>query len=408
MGVLICAIVGVNYRFVNNITAFVTIALCVINMLRSKNNILFFLLHFQIFYYNYSVIFSRYLYVSSEYLEFYNNVDEHTYGVGIICLFIFELCLVLCYKSDNQFDSKAIYAETPNNTISAVLMLVSILIGVLGFDWTSFGTRGAVSSYYEYIGILLILGLHYSGYEKHRIIKYGYLLLILFLIVQGLIFGERIASLQFIFIWVFFFLGHKIKTRHILLSAVVGIFLMAIIGAYRSTFVLSNFTISSIWDNLTKRMLTFNGADLGYYCSLTFVMVTEKVNWSTRLILFLKFLVSIIVGNSADAYLPNFTRQFFSHWNGGYYPLYFYFYSGIVGTILMCFGWCKFICNCLSKRAKKHKDFLYLLGLYLVCITARWYMYSPLSAFRPVILFSIAYFVLTTINGAMYRKKGNF
>ena len=119
----------------------------------------------------------------------------------------------------------------------------------------------------------------------------------------------------------------------------------------------------------------------------------------------MKFLISIFIGNSKDANLTVFTRRYYNHWYGGFYPLYFYFYGGLKLVILMSYIWCSFICKCLKQNIGKYSNFLYLLGMYLVCIAARWYMYTPLNAFRPALLFSIAYFMLLYFD-KLSRKRG--
>ena len=392
-----------NNTFINISLAIITMVLCVCNIYRSRNNILGFILHFQLFYYNYSVIFSRYLHISSEYNDFYINADGQTLSLGIICLLIFEIFMTFCYKENKHFKNEYIYAKQKNNYISIFLLIIAFFVGILCFDWNSYGNRFAITPYYEYIGILLILGLYYTGYNKSKINKYGYSILIFALILQGLVYGERVSALQFLFIWLFYFRGENLKTKNIFLFSILGIFAMTFIGSYRSTYNLNDFNLNKIWNVLSGRLFTFNGADLGYYCSLTFIMVAKKVSISTRIEMLMKFLLSIFIGNSKEANLTVFTRKYYTHWYGGFYPLYFYFYGGIKLVLLMSYAWCSFLCKCIKQNISKHSDFLYLLGMYLICITARWYMYTPLNAFRPALLFSIAYLLLSYAN-KLFRK----
>ena len=96
------------------------------------------------------------------------------------------------------------------------------------------------------------------------------------------------------------------------------------------------------------------------------------------------------------------------HWNGGYYPLYFYFYGGFLLVFIASFIWCSFLCKCIKKKKHKNSSFLYILGMYLICISARWYMYSPVTAFRPAMLFCIAYFGLSFLNKIFSKKEINY
>lgn len=402
---LLGMMVNVSSLYIRTIYAGITFILCIINMIKAKNNCVALVLHFQLLYYNYSVIFSQYLNRVTEYQEFYKHATESALGIGIFCLLTFEFFSLRFNSNGILFSSNKLYAEKPNLIISTGLLIVAVAIAIFSFNWNAYGGRGSISSSYEYIGILLILGLYYAGDYQNTLIKYGYSLLILGLVLQGILFGERVSALQFIFIWCFYFVYDHLKLKNIILGGLLGIVLMATVGAFRKVFSMNGINLSTIWNELTSRMLTFNGADLGYYCSLTFIMVAEKVTLTKRLELFGKFILSIFVGNSAEAYLPEFTRQYYAHWNGGFYPIYFYFYGGIPLVIVFSYMWNWFVRKCFGYNGKKYMEFFSLLSIYLVAIAARWYMYTPLSAFRPVILFSVAFFMLKVVSELVFYRK---
>jgi hypothetical protein len=179
---------------------------------------------------------------------------------------------------------------------------------------------------------------------------------------------------------------------------------MAVIGEYRSNYSFDILNFSALLDSFTKRFLTFDGADLGYYCSLTFVMVADKVSTAVRFDMFQKFLLSLVKGGDVTLLLQNFTRSYYSHWNGGFFPLYFYFYGGFQLVVVVSLLWGRFIINCVNYSFKKHTSFFAIVGVYMVCIAARWYMYSPLNAFRPLIIFTVIYFTLFLVDSL----KGRF
>ena len=403
--VFIIYIFGYQNPLAGKIISFLLIGLCLFNMYRSRNNILEFILHLELFYYNYSVVFSRYLHIINEYESFYNNANVETLNIGILCLFIFEFFMTFFYDSSKTFKTEYIYANQRNEFISIVLLILAFIIGIFGFDWSNYGERFSITSYYEYIGIILILGLHYTGFEKSKITKNGYSLLIMLLILQGIIYGERVSALQFIFIWFFYFKGNKIKPKYVLILTIFGIFLMNMVGVYRNSYNIADVNILSMFNSLNDRLLTFNGADLGYYCSLTFVMVAKMSTISVRFDMFIKFLISIFIGSSSESNLGLFTYHYYSHWYGGFFPLYFYFYGGILMVIFMSYIWNKFLCNCLKRKKSKYPHFMYLLGLYLICICARWYMYTPLNAFRSLLIFSTVYFLLYIFNKKLQKKE---
>lgn len=401
---LLTAVLSFENSFLNCILAIGVMFFCILNMLKSKDNIVELFLHIQLFYFNYSVVFSRYLNIVDEFEAFYVNVDKRTYGIGIAALFIFELSFALFkHNSKGSFDSSILYAKNTNILISIVLLVACIIIGLLGFDRTLFGSRGASSAYYEYMGMLLILGLYYAG--RNRLVRIAYAVSMSLFIAQGLLYGERIASLQFMIIGAFYFFEKWLQPKYVMLLCLAGILLMTFIGCYRSVYSLGYFSLPMIWDIVTERLFTFNGADLGYYCSLTFVMVADRVDWATRLELFARFILAIFIGNSNEANLTEFTKSFYSHWNGGFFPLYFYFYGGWIGTIVSCFSWAAFLSKCFKDMVSRNKEFLSLVGLYMVCFAARWYTYTPLLTLRPILLFSIAYWGLKVVNDTVVKAK---
>lgn len=389
---------------VRNVYAIITMLLCILNIIKSKDNCIPLVLHFQLLYYNYSVVFSQYLNKVPDYQVFYRNATESSLGIGIFCLLTFEFFSLILDINYTSFSKEKLYRSKSNVFISMGLLLLATIMAIVSFDWNAYGQRGAISSSYEYIGILLILGLYYAGEYRNKLVKYGYSALIFGLVLQGLIFGERVSALQFIFIWCFFFSYDNLKLKNIMIASLFGIVLMSMVGAFRSAFSMNGINISTIWNELTKRMLTFNGADLGYYCSLTFIMVANKVILATRWNLFFEFVKSIFLGNSASAYLPEFTRQYYSHWNGGFYPIYFYFYGGILLVIVASYIWNAFIKKCFTYRKKKYGELCALLSIYIVSIAARWYMYTPLSAYRPVLLFIISFYAIDLMSRVLSRE----
>lgn len=392
----------------NNIVALLVMLICVWNAWKTRKKVIEFLLHFQLLYYNYSVIFSRYLHVVNEFDSFYVNADDRTYGLGILFLLIFEICMMMFINNNSENEESdledILYCQNSNVILSLALLGLILLIGVFGFDWSSFGKRGAVSSVYEYSGMLFIFGLHFLRGKNHRFVRILYSVLLVLFSIQGLIFGERVATLQFIMIWVIFFIGNKLNALNVILGSITGIILMSVVGAFRSTYSLEGFNIARVITSISNRMFTFDGADLGYYCSLTFIMVANKVTIGTRLDMLWKMIQSIILGESPSSNLSYFTRDYYAHWYGGFFPLAFYFYLGRVGVVLASFGTSRFVNN-LFKNIRVHKKMRGILGVYLVTIAARWYMYTPVSLFRPILLFVFGYIMLDVTNKTLQKRR---
>ena len=204
---------------------------------------------------------------------------------------------------------------------------------------------------------MLILGLHYSGSERKSIIKVLYTLLIIFLSAQGLIFGERIAPLQFILIWFIFFLGDKVTPKDIIPYLFISIFIMLVIGVYRVTYSLSNINFEYLFNYIKENMFTYGGAINAYYTSLTFILFAKQTTIPLRASLFLKFIISLFVGNSPEANLSHITYQYFHHNFGGLYPVHFMFYGGIPLVVSMSLLWGKLFYFCIAEH-KRNNSFL--------------------------------------------------
>lgn len=399
---------GFDVFVIHKVVALYVIVLCGTNIYLARNNSILLLLQVQLMYYNYSVIFSRYLHIVEEYREFYCNVGTYELGVGIFGILVFEMFMfAFTRKSAGSETARGIklYAAEPNIIFSIVLFAALILIGIFGFDRSSFGNRGAASSLYEYSGLLFILGLYYLGDYKNKYLKVMYSLLIIFFVIQGFVFGERVASLQFMVIWAIFFQVKHINLKNVLIATIAGIMLMTAVGLYRASYNMDGVRFENVWTFISNRLFTFNGADLGYYCSLTYILVAERVEWIDRLQMFGRFVVSIFVGNNSKADLPTYTRQFYAHWYGGFLPLYFYFYTGYVGMVFACGLYAKMISIAYDRL--QESDYFKLLAIYLVATAARWYMYSPQIFLRSGILFTIGYWAMYAVNKSIVRRSNN-
>lgn len=404
--------VSFSSELINNIIATQIIVFCILNMIKTRNRIVEFLLHFQLFYYNYSIIFSRYLNLVDEYSEFYKYTDTRVLGIGILSIYIFEMIVTYFVHRDshsinmkNKIGIDSLCSNNPSKIISLSLLIISWIIGIFGFDWSSYGNRGSVSSLYEYTGVLFIIGLYYAGkkarYSKN--IRVMYLLTIWAFIIQGLVFGERVSSLQFIFIFVFYYLLDFLKPIHILLGGLLGVILMSAVGVFRNFYTLNSVTFNGVIEQIFNRMLTFDGADMGYYTSLTFIMTGDKVGWGVRLHKFVEFFISVLVGDGGERNLPVFTHNYYSHWYGGFLPLYFYFYSSFTGIAVLTYCISYFIRMCFRRINGDRKIFA-LITIYIICITSRWYMYSPLAIIRSTLVFLIVFYLMEFVRKSILNK----
>lgn len=398
-----------NKLFIN-IEAILVMYISLYMTITFRKNIMAFVMFIMILYFNYSIIFSRYLYIAYNYYsEFYINVDDRIYGIGIMILLVFMTAIY--YFKNNKYKiriyKKNYYTAEDTNILIVLLMIIILLfINIVGFDHGSYGQRGSTSALYEYSGIFFILAYYYCGKsEISSLLKIMISIIAIGFSIQGFIYGERISGLQFLIIFFAFMLSHKMTYKSICIISLVGLIVMMGIGTYRGSYDSEGITLKLIINALSDRMFTFNGADLAYYTSLTFVMVHDIDSIMNKIGLFLKFILSIFLGSSSvkNSFLAEYTRKYYYHWYGGIYPYVFYFYLGWIGTIVSSFFAGKII-NTIYSIDCEFKSYYKLLKIYMIAILPRWYMYSPQILFRGILLFTIVTFAIRMIDVITSRK----
>lgn len=405
---------GFESIFLNKITALLSVIICVFLVLKFRKNILIELFCCIFFYSIYSVVFSRYLVVLPRYQEYYLQVDQKVYGLGIAILFLFVLCIFHGLSecpSVLQTNRDDFVSANSNVFFSAVLDCLVVVLFLLSFDFSQFGERGATSPVFEYIGVLICLSYYFAGPLKWFSFNLITDIIILGISLVSLVYGERVAVLQFLIIAFLMRYSNYFSAPTLLGCFFVGIILMNIVGEYRSDYQFEDNLIKTVWNNLQNTYLTFNGADLGYYCTLTFLLVRSFTPFLVRLDLFGEFVQSLILGLSnvsPTASLPFYTRQFYVHQYGGMYPHYFYFYFGWAGVISFSL-FCAFIMRYVFRRMNRTNKLqssstpYALLGCYIVAVSPRWLLYSPSALFRSVALFWSVFLVLSFLNQSFFK-----
>lgn len=412
--IIIC---NIFYNFgnagLNNLIAGLVLFFSIYMLILFRKDVMAFILFLIITYFNYSIVFSRYLHVLTNiYQEFYINVNERIYGIGITILLIFMLCLYVFINIINKNHHYDVWfsREKKNPLIVIILIIILLLIFIFSFDRSLYGSRGATSSIYEYSSILFIMAYYYCGNKKGlKAYKVVISIIIFVFSLQGFIFGERVSGMQFLIVFFAFILSSKVTYKTVLLLTFLGLFTMTSIGAFRSSYAIEDLSIKVIYNTLSQRMLTFDGADLAYYSSLTFVMVRDITDLLNHIQLFGKFFLSIFFGSSLvqGAELAKYTRQYYMHWYGGYYPFFFYYYFGWTGCVIFSIIISKILKSVINLKDSS-QNYYKLLKIYIISSTPRWYAYSPQMLFRGVLLFTIVYLCFEFVNKITSIDKYRF
>lgn len=148
---------------------------------------------------------------------------------------------------------------------------------------------------------------------------------------------------------------------------------MLAIGAQIANIVLSSNTFSSVVDSLIgKKHLALYTAYSSYHTSLTFLDTLNFTGWEKRLDLFMRWVLSMFLGNRVpDSQLSSYTHQFFAHYWGGILPYYMYFYLSYLGLLLMA-CYCGFIFRKVKDATDSDNGLARCFAVYVTISVVRW------------------------------------
>ena len=357
----------------------------------SKDNFLLFVISFFMLFFNYSIVFANY---SGQIdIVITDGITPRVRSISMNILSLFTCSLLFFVKWEKISRNVAdVYLEKHqrNDLLVIALALVLFLIYSFGFTRPIMGERGVASPIYEYSSILMAILFYYSGNKRLYLIV-GKILVLMFSL-QSLVFGGRVDAIQFLLVMFIMNYMHKTRMYIIIIIMIFAFFILSLIGAVRGELLSGNFDIGNIFQNLVEGGFANDTAYFAYYCSESFVYVKDLLSAERVLQLFGDFIRYIFIGSRAgeDAFLPDVTRGYVTHYNGGITPFYFYFYLGIPG-ILIAGLIVSFYINLAISVNKYSSGFFKIVVLWVVCSVFRWYLYTPLPLLRGVIFLSLAY-----------------
>lgn len=370
-------------------------------VIKAKENMGLFIVYSLIAFFNYSIVITNYIRILSwSYFTSFSN--DYVSYLGVLILFIFTLLLSLLmpnkitktYMTENNFinkNSKNIWISTS----FLIMILLYILIFQFGRPDTD-GLRGSPSALYEYSIIFFIIGFHFVGINRKSNIILTILLALFAL--QNFAFGGRIIGIQLLFVYFIMFYSHKIKVVKLVPFIIAGFIIMSLIGIERASLTFSIQGINEVISNIKNRMFALDTSYSAYFTSLTFLKTQEYLNYFDRLSLFGKFLLSIIFGGSIqNSSLPLYTRTYFTHYNGGVFPYYFYFYlswAGVVISTLLI----RLYTSIINQKELVKSGLFRCISVYFIATTFRWYLYTPIIILRGTLLLIIVYYGFSFIN----------
>lgn len=401
---VLCLLIYINNfevtLFTNKIDAVSTLLFSFLLLYKSRNNLPVTLAAFFIFYCNYSIIMGEYLTDGRLGIPVYEVKTVAIYGITIRALLLFTAIITLLYNGKSVNLSK--FKLIPKDNILIFYSLFFILIYILLFEVN----RGNMNSYsvrispiYEYSYLLFLFSYYSSG--KSIIRRFLIVSLLTLFVLQDFYYGGRITALQIILLFTVTIFVQKLSFKFIIFSGFVGILLNSLIGVYRSNYSLNSINLLDIFINLKNSFFVFSTPVFAYYASATHVAASQIVSLNEKLRSLIAFINSIFVGSNNE--ISNLTiyvsNNYFLNIGGGVIPSHFYFWMGWTGVILIS----SFLVLLLNKIGGLTSDFQKLCFIIVITTVPRWYLYSPLSLFRPLILLTILYIVFITTHKILLK-----
>lgn len=399
IALVLCLLAYINFSemtmYTNRVDATLTLLFSILFFYKSRKNLPVSLVAFFILYCNYSIVIAEYLVGGDLSIPIYEVKTLENYGISIRSLLLFISVIAVFYNGKKVDLSKFKLIPKDNIIIfySLFLILIYILLFAIGRgDLVSYSVR--VSPLYEYSSLLFLFAYYFSGKSKMRVFLIT--CLITLFILQDFYYGGRVTSVQLIFLFLVTIFIQKLSFKFILIGGFVGMLLQSLVSAYRASYSLDSINLINIFTDLKKGYFVFSTPIAAYYASATHVAAFQIAPLNIRLSSLFAFIISIFVGSKNE--LGNVTEYVTNHYfgsiGGGIIPTHFYFWLGWAGVILISIV----LVLLMNKLGGLKNDFQKLCAITVILTVPRWYLYSPLSLFRPLILMSVLYIIFYVTN----------
>lgn len=330
--------------------------------------------------------------------------ETNSAGVALAALLLFFSCLVVFLPSEiHEFGkgSDLFSSHSGNPVIVYIVLIILGLVLVYGFGRPdAIGSdRGTPTPIYEYSAIFFLIGFYIAG--NHNGLKRVLILLAVLYALQNIVYGGRIMALQIILVVYFCVFSQKTSDRTFNTLIVVGLLLFTFLGSVRTGLVGAGLNdIVNAWSSSIARGFAWDTAYSSWHTSITFVLYEDMISFAERLSLLWQWIQSVFFGgNIAMSSLPVVTHDYFFHSYGGVLPVYFQFYLGPLGVVLIA-AYTSLIVSlvnwvCEEKEGICGAVFGSSLAICAIFISAscfRWILYSPSQLTRGLMfcfLFSV-------------------
>ena len=362
-----------------------------------------FIINMFVLWFNYSIVIERYL--IREPWELYDQfVTLRVHQLGIDCLLLFVACVIFFFPAVHvRQGKKHVNLETEYNSLLAGLLAAAIVVVILNRFWWHI-IPGELQLY-EYAVIFFILGLYYCGTNKF--LRALYFVLGVVHCLSTMMIGGRVDAMQILLVLYVFFFFRYYTAKRIVVLMVLGVIFLSIVGVYDDIYdqiVIGDTgalldVLGTAFSNLRSRWLAIDTAYFAWLSSMSFIAYGDMVSWLERGKDLAWYLISQVLGGGVyHAKLCAVTREYFVHYNGGIFPIYFFYYLGTIGVAFS--GWiiARFYGFVSKLELPSQKKFSKILGIYVIATMPRWYVYEPTSLLRGVLFLAICYFACSVVH----------
>lgn len=394
---IVFSVLGYAALVPNSIIAFAALAVAFVLCAHFSRNRLLLLVAIVLLYLTYSVVVVNYAFplTTTIYTTYRGTVEA---GTALSSLLLFLSCVLLFSPSKvEQFGkgSELLGNQTWNTPFVVVLCIVLALILVFGFSRPDAvgGDRGSPSAMYEYSMIFFLLGFYFAG--DRRGLRLTLCVLLGLFALQNIIYGGRVTALQLILVFFFTCMSKKVSFGQFMTLVVSGLLLLTFLGSVRTG--LASAGVDDAGTALSEslsRGFAWDTAYSSWHTSITFVLYGDLISPSEHLVLFWQWVQTLLFGGSVPmSNLATITQPYFWHQFGGVLPVFFQFYLGPLGVVLIAVYVSAIFRLVNSVCAGFREDTggvlaptLRICAVYVSVSCFRWILYSPSQITRGLLL----------------------
>lgn len=261
---------------------------------------------------------------------------------------------------------------------------------------------------YEYSMIFLLLGFYFAGDRRGS--RLTLCILLGLFALQNIIYGGRVTALQLLLIFFFAYISKKVSSGQFMALVVLGLLLFTFLGSVRTGLASADMDdVGAAFSESLSRGFAWDTAYSSWHTSITFMLYGELIPLSEHLALFWQWVQSLLLGGSVPmSNLALITQPYFWHQFGGVLPVFFQFYLGPLGVVLIAVYVSVIfrLVNSVCAGFREHTGgvlapTLRICVVYVSVSCFRWILYSPSQITRGLLLCFLCSVVLIWLDQQM-------